>query len=116
MAITHVMELLNARRAFSAAQPLLAGAATGQPFGVTLGWHDLATDAEVGSFAVVAEGSPYAELVGDRIQVTVGDVSLFAYVVGARSIDQDFSLWRTTFARVAGLYVEQVDATVQVVA
>lgn len=100
-------EVAIGRRAFPAAQALLAGALlTSIPDVSTVGWHETFVDGESGAFAVVRFG--LEELRGEIVKVTAGDRSCFVYVVGARDVPVDLSLARRAFLSLAPLWTEQL--------
>lgn len=109
-------EVLDARRAFAAAQTLLAGEPL-NPVGLEIGvgWHDTSTHPETGAFAVVASESVYEEWIGEVLLVTANSRSCYVYVMASADVPTSLSLARRAFAALGELSTEEVDAVVQVV-
>lgn len=102
------------RRAFPAAQELLAGSPTAPEQRMVLGWHDSSVSAETGSFAVVAVGGGLDVLIGQIVRVRYGHRTVFAYVLAAADVPVELSLTRRTFAGLSPLSPESIDALVAV--
>jgi hypothetical protein len=64
---------------------------------VTVGWHGTRTDPATGSYAVVREGGPLEDLIGERVKITLGARSTCVYVRDALAISEDISLTRRGF-------------------
>jgi hypothetical protein len=111
-------ELLVIRRAFPAAQALLAGAALSR-VGTTVevGWHSTETHPELGSsHALVRSGADLDDLIGEVLKITRGDREpVFVYVLGARDLPTDVSVARRAFLALGLLAVESVECIVEVV-
>lgn len=109
-------EVFAGRRAFATAQTLLQGVALRRldEF-VDVGWYDTSVHPESGCFAVVRDGGPLTDLVGEILHVTRGDRSVFAYCVGRRAVPTDLALYRRAFRAIAILPMEVVATTVEVV-
>lgn len=110
-------EVLWGRRAFAQAQALLGGVSEPRfsDF-IEIGWYDTDVHPESGSFAVVRQGGPYTDLVGEVLAIKRGTrPTVFAYCVGARAVPNDLALQRRAFLAVAGLATETVDVVVEVV-
>jgi hypothetical protein len=117
MAVRDEPEMLNGRRAFPKAQQLLAGVPLRRlPGTVAVGWHDGATHAEQGAFAVVGTGAGLDDLIGEVVRVSAGAREVFVYVVAARPVPVALSLWRRAFFPSLGLLaVESKQCIVEVV-
>lgn len=84
------------------------------------GWHGTFLDTEPvgGSFAIVQQGGPLDDLVGDRVRVSVErrNRSVIAYVHRAADLDSgdDISLTRRLYSALGRLSAETLDVTVEV--
>jgi hypothetical protein len=113
------MEL--ARLPYAEAQASLGG--PGPALGVvsaSLGWHGTLVDPERGSFAVVREGGPLERLLGERVLLTYRasgvSRSVVAYVHNKTSaVEDDISLTRALFTRLAPLALAPVTTQVRVI-
>lgn len=94
------LEIQIGRRAFSAAQSIFGHAKrrTSTYAAVSLHWHGTSIDVNEGSFAVVKSGGRLSELVGDIVQVKIGQRSVYVYVVAESGlIPTDITLARRAF-------------------
>ena len=108
-------ELLASRRAFPEAQHLLAGAAQERLIDlVAFGWHGTDVSDESGAVAVARLGGPYEELVGEILRVVAGARSVYVYCWETAEVPTDLSLTRRAFAALGGLYLETLDAYVEI--
>lgn len=87
------------------------------------GWHDTFIDPEIGSVALVRDGSALADLLGERIRVTTQGVgvprSAVAYVhslADANAFDWDLSLSRHVYSQLALLASDPIPVAVEVIA
>lgn len=111
-----------ARRAFDSAQAVLGstGAVLGSRTNGSCGWHGTWLDPEPqgGSFAIVQEDGPMAEMVGDRVRISTSDGrSVAAYVHRAMDLDadgDDISVSRRLFAELGLLAQESLSVQVEV--
>jgi hypothetical protein len=113
-----VDDLMLAQLPFPTAQRLLAGAAVrGSRERVLAEWHGTSADGDTiqGSLAMVNPDGPLADLVGERIKVTFQTRSVIAYVHKSGQLDDDLSLTRTLFARLARLDATNISVLVEVV-
>lgn len=109
-------EVLNARRAFSTAQGLLAGEPlTRLPTELDIGWYDTQTHPEVGSFALVGIDSGLDDWIGEILLVTANARACYVYVIGSADLPVGLSLARRAFCALAVLSVEELPSLVQVV-
>lgn len=104
-------EELYARLPFELSQIVLRSTGTlpGE-FDVDATWHSTSADAETGAFAIVDANGPLADLVGERLLVTVRGLdeetppSVAVFVNSeAELYDADISLTRRTFQELSGL-------------
>lgn len=116
-----------ARLPFQEAQRLLSQTApiSGSPRRAKLGWHHTFLDPETSAFAIVHTGGPLADLVGERLRISLRDerttrtVTVYCHreadlrVEGDPLLD-DISLTRLAFAQLALLPTSQVAAHVEV--
>lgn len=107
--------VLDALQGWIDAQVLLRGVpdVTTQPVQTTVGWYDTGVDDREGAFCLIDNGGALEDLVGDVVQVTVEDVTIWVYCLGGAALDQPIALARTAFSKVAMLSEESVDALVQ---
>jgi hypothetical protein len=110
-----------ARLGWTDAQRLLLSATLVSPiFSTTAGWHGTVVDPNRGSFAVVRNGGPLADLVGERLKLTtVGNNArtCLVYVFqGVSSLEHDISLARRAFASLELLAKDTVDVKIEVLA
>lgn len=88
------------------------------------GWHYSNDSPPPPASAIVRTGGPLEQLVGERVRITaaspIGPASVIVVVVDEQpfdvTIDEDISLSRDAFARVAGLWADAVPARVEVIA
>jgi hypothetical protein len=113
-------EILLARRAFPDAQAALTGVvAAERNTRNTLGWYGTTFHEERGSFAIVREDGPLADLVGDRLRLRYGKATpVFVYCIGAREIADGYDIVvpRRVFAALELLAVDRIDVIVEVLA
>lgn len=103
MALTAPDPFLAARRAFPSTQTLLAGIDLAiDPDIQTVGWHGTAFHPENGSVALVS--ATFVRLVGETLRVSVGNRTVYVYVIGVRNLRYDLSLARRPFMALGGLY------------
>lgn len=104
---------------FPTAQRLLSGVPLrGTARRAVCEWHGPGArgDERLGSYAMVREGSGLEELVGERIRVRFRRLSVFAYVHRATDdLDDDMSLARMLYARLAPLSETNLAVLVEVV-
>jgi hypothetical protein len=101
------------------AQRALGGTVTGDRMDLaTCGWHGTRTDPVRGFGAVVRRDGPLADLVGERLRVTVGRFERVAYVYArsAGPVLEDLSLSREAFQLLGPLAAEYLDVSVEPVA
>jgi hypothetical protein len=110
------VEILAARRAFGVAQSLLAGGPVEAPVALTVGWHDSSVNSESGSFAVVQSNAGLDDLVGEVVQVTFYNRSLFAYVLEDADVPTQLSITRRLFLALNRLTVVSLQCSVAPVA
>lgn len=105
------------RRAFATAQALFEGVSQTRLAGTpAVGWHGTDVDPETGSFAVVAAGSEYEELIGEIVCIERGGREVYAFVLGARAVPVDISITRRCFLALGTLGIESLRCVVEVVA
>lgn len=87
-------------------------------FLASVGWHHTHLDPEWGAFAIVNEDGPLADLLGERVKVTVRSAtkerSVVAYVHNRGQVEDDLSLTRRLFFGLAQLSEDNIKATVEV--
>lgn len=86
---------------------------------VEVGWYGTEAHPESGSFALVREGGPLEELVGEILGIT-RDVSAdplptYCYVIGALPIVDDLQVFRRVFVNFAPLWRDTVRCVVEVI-
>lgn len=109
-------EILMGLRGFPDAQLDLAGSALSQwPGIVDVSWYDTAIRPEVGSFAVVRDGGPMGDLVGEILRIVYGERSVFVYCIGASDVPTDLALARRAFLALDVLNRESISVLVQVI-
>lgn len=109
-------EVLDAQRAFSTSQALLAGEPlSGLPTEIGIGWHDTLTSSFAGAFALVGIESGYEDWVGEVLLVTANARACYVYVMGTADVPTPLSLARRAFCSLAALSTEELKALVQVV-
>lgn len=117
MALPPEREVLIARKAFPDAQVELSGVSapySGGPY--ALGWFGTRIVDERGAFAVVSEGGPLEDLIGEIVLLRYGQRSVFVYCVGASDIaDYDIGVTRRAFAALAVLAKEEIAVLIEVV-
>lgn len=98
------------------AQLMLAGAVESRTQRlVSAEWHHTSLDDREGAFALVREGGPLEDLVGDVVLVSTGGRSAFVYVAGMTDdMDEDLSLARRAFAALGNLSADRLMVTVGV--
>lgn len=101
------------------------GALRNSRVSATAGWHSTSLDAETGAVAIVRTGGPLEDLVGERVRVTrrVGTLarSVAVFVVDEQDFpdelqDEDLSLSKTAFLRLAPWNTEALGVVVEVLA
>ena len=95
-------EILDGSRAWATTQELFAGVPDPlrAHFSVTCGWYEPPVGEFEGAFALIREGSPLEEFVGEVIQVDYESRSISVYVTGGSSdIDHDLALYRYAFLK-----------------
>lgn len=110
-------EILAARQSFPDTQINMAGvpALFGSDF-YTLGWKANDLTAVRGSFCIVKEDGPLANLVGDHLQFRYGaSKTVRAYCVGSGSMETDIAVTRRVFAALELLAVDRISVLVEVV-
>jgi hypothetical protein len=107
-----------AARGWYSAQAALAGPVVPKTrLAVSVEWHHTAVDDHEGAFALVREGGPLEEMVGDVLLVSYGGRAVYAYVVDASDeMDADLSLARRAFLGLANLATDEQQMTMEVVA
>lgn len=103
-----------ARYAFPSAQSIFLPAPTAAEYIGTCGWHGWSFDPERGSFAVVREDGPMADLVGERLKVTYGEQSVAVYCHTSGDTVEDISLSRRLFMALAPAATTELDVVVEV--
>lgn len=80
-----------------------------------VGWHGDVFDPEIGSFVIAKTGTPFAELVGQRVWVSTrtGRRAVYAFVHSEADIFEDLSLTRRLFQSLELLAVDELDAFVE---
>lgn len=115
-------DLYFARLPFAEAQKALGGgpvSRSARP--VVVGWHDTFTDPELGSNALVRDGSDLAPLLGERVRITIhGTASprvVYAYVHGLMpsDSDEDLSVTRLLYSRLSTLADDSIAAIVELI-
>lgn len=114
--LTPGLEIPTARRAFSAAQPRLAGAPISPEQTLSIGWHDTSVNLETGSFAVVQLNAGLDDLIGEIVRVRFAGRSVFAYVLDSADVPVQLSLTRRLFAALNRLTLEELRGKVAPVA
>lgn len=119
-------EIIQARRAFDAAQASITGVAK-NPYGAktySCSWYGTSVDPERGSFAVVKESSelygvqndPDSGIVGEFVEVEHNGRTVRVYVIGsAANLDTDFALTRRAYLELEILPVTPIDVYISVV-
>jgi hypothetical protein len=107
------------RLPFPRAQAALRGGTIASSRGTArLSWHSTSLDPERGSVAIARTGSPFADLVGERLQITVAGRSVNVYCHAESpelDEDEDLSLPRALFTRLVALSTTTVLATTEVI-
>lgn len=89
------------------------------------GWHYISVDAETSAFAIVRTDGPLADLVGERVRVSAdvpgGTRSVVVVIHDEQAfddgaLDEDISLTRRAFSRLAPLWTEALTVRVEVLA
>lgn len=111
-------EVTVGRRAFPVAQALFMGQPTSSPQELVVGWYDSSVHPESGSFALVAAGAGFDDLIGEIIGVTFNKRTVYAYVIETATLPdpQVIGLARRAFAGLYRLSLEQLTAAVAPVA
>lgn len=87
---------------------------TAQTVGVE--WHGTLLDDREGAFAIVRQGGPLEQLVGERLRVALSDREVFVVIVGSSDeLDEDVSLARRAWLALANLSEDRADVLVEVV-
>jgi hypothetical protein len=109
-------EILIGRMSFPDAQATMDGVGEQfDPYFHTLGWRETTIGAQLGSFCVVNEESPLADLVGDYLRFRYGrDRSVMAYCVASGTIPYEIAVTRRVFAAVESISVPSIDVIVEV--
>lgn len=81
-----------------------------------VGWHGTLTDPQRGSFCIVSSSGPLADLVGERVKVSKGDRSVYAYCHTDGDILEDLSLTRRAFMALDYPATTELEATVEIMA
>lgn len=105
-------EVNAGRRAFPVTQQLFAGTPIGVAQVVESGWYDTSTDPESGAFALVQLGAGLDDLIGEIVQATHGEYSVFAYVLKAAPIPTPFALARRAWFAIARPALETLQLSV----
>lgn len=110
-------EVLNAQRAFSEAQALLAGEPSTDvlPAELHVGWHDTGVHPETGAFAVVGLDAGLDDWVGEVLRVTANGRACFVYVMSVADVPTPLSLARRAFASLSVLSAESILGLVEVI-
>jgi hypothetical protein len=115
-----VPEMVYARLPFDASQAVFSSTGPRRDPQITarVAWHGTRVNAERGAFAVAQRGGVFDALVGERVRVTHGDPprSVYVYIGDIAEIDQDLSLSRRAFKALEQLGLDEITATVQVMA
>jgi hypothetical protein len=110
-------EELAARGWYSAQRALAGQSLSGTRRAASVEWHHTSLDDHEGAFALVREGGPLEELVGDVLRVSYGTRAAYVYVIDASDeIDADLSLARRAFLQLANLADDERRMTLEVVA
>jgi hypothetical protein len=107
-----------ARLPFPTAQRLLAGPVQrGSAVRVHAEWHSNGPDgdAELGSFCMAREDGSLSELIGERLRVSYQGRSVIAYCHRGADVDEELSLTRLLFSKLARLDVTALPVTVEVI-
>lgn len=86
------LEVSVGRRAFPVTQEIFAGSPVGAPATVATGWYDSSVDPETGAFALVRTGAGLDALIGEIIEVSYAQRSVFVYVLADAALPTDFDL------------------------
>lgn len=80
-----------------------------------VGWHGDVFDPEIGSFVIAKTGTPFAELVGQRVWVSTRTSrrAVYAFVHSEADIFEDLSLTRRLFQSLELLAVDELAAFVE---
>lgn len=103
---------------WASSQRGLGGSVVSRPeITVSAEWHGTGeVDSNRGAFAVVAEGGPLADAVGDVLLVKRGRATAYVYVTASSDeLDMDLSLARRAFMQLGDLSEESLPVRVQVV-
>ena len=113
---TAVTDMYLGRLPYVAAQNALAaqGVVLGTTQAAGLGWHGTLTDVETGSFCLVQTDGTLADLVGERLRISVGGRSVCAYCIRTADIIEDISVTRHLFAQLAPLATDELAVTVEI--
>jgi hypothetical protein len=108
-----------ARYPFSYAQSILGAepplAGTSRLAACT--WHGTLVHPDRGSFALVRRDSEFSNLVGERIRITTfAGREVFAYVIAEADLEDDISLTRRVFMKLAPLATDQLSVRAEVLA
>ena len=110
-------EIIDARKSFLDAQGALGGVAAERMNDTYVcGWFGTGLVEDRGSFAVVDEAGPLAELIGDRLRVIHGQRTVVVYCFGSTDLDTDLAIARRAFAAIELLAVEEITVEVEVLA
>lgn len=117
-------DLYFSRLPFEEAQQIFAlgGVVPRSARRVDVGWHSTFTDPETGSNALVRDGGPLMDLLGERVKITTYGRAVprvvYAYVHGVAPADfeWDLSVTRLAFSRLSALSDTTSPAIVEVVA
>lgn len=88
---------------------------------VVVGWHDSFTDPELGSNALVRDGSALAEMLGERVRITSHGTAtpkvVYAYIHALlpSNADEDLSVTRLLYSRLSTLADDNVAAIVELI-
>lgn len=115
---TNVTDMDLARLSFYTGQLLLAGSVDARSLvSASLEWHGTSAngDPEVPSFVMVNTAGPLVDLVGERLRISFGGRSVYAYCHKASpEMDDDLSVTRQLFLRLATLDTTSLDVSVEV--
>jgi hypothetical protein len=109
-------EVLDARQCFADAQRSLEGV-TEARIGAfhTCGWYGTEVNDERGSFALVDEAGPLADLIGDRLRIRYDRREVYVYCFGSTDLPVDVAITRRAFARLDLLAKDEINVIVEVV-
>lgn len=82
----------------------------------TVGWHGTDWDPMTPAFAIVNPAGPMADLVGERLKVTYRRKSVYVFCHDESNVIEDLSLTKRAFIDLAAPAMEELHATIEVMA